>query len=791
MAKNKLILENSSLFWNSKRRYKVNAVVSHLGVDWQNLTGINSEPGVGLDWQKTSEFGQYFLGKYTSLVALETAHPTAFDGAYAIIDAGIGTNAIEYLWDEEEGWVQGGGSDEVTTDDVVNNSDVEGVTNTDALNTLNTGKQNDLGYTSNELIGNSFVGYNELDDPETSANTEARIVRMPNNNILMVYQKHTSFNHTGNDGYLAGKISSDEGVTWGAEFTVFNDSYDDRNHILGVLPNNNIVVVFRRYDDVNSDNIDYGYVISSNNGTTWGSYNIIESSATISMSQPFGTIIKRGSDVYFVVHVTDSGVNTFRLYKSTNNMTSTTFTNMIGTISNNAVEPFLIDIAGGKSIMLARNNDLTTAGQASFYQYNSADGVNFTYKGTTNLWNDKNFSMGTPVSMYWNSVSDDLTVVTTERKNPNTIQPEQVYNTLRVYTQKAEAVYLSQTTYSLKHNIPRPKASDYRFYGYPSVISSGTGLISVVTDASAYDRISNVSEDADTFFFRLDTQSTIKELINKSILDSKVVVNNGYTGLKDYLDYNTISKTSALKDKQDVIIDPLTGSGTSGRVSFWGGTKELTSDSNFVWDNVNKRLGVGGAPVRTLDINGIIRVTAAGNPRYELTSTIVDADNRNWDIISNLTAFGDLDIRRSASTNTDPSISVFRIKGTTGVVNIPNLAGTGNALLQTNPSGDVSRGSALPLKYVALVTQTGTSAPTVTVLENTIGTPATWSYSSVANYKLTIPDAFTVGKTFLTITSNGNFTSSGYSPNNDDVFLITGSANSLANNLFFKIEVYP
>ena len=50
MAKSKLNLENSAYAWDEKRRYKVNEIVTHLGKKYQNLTGKNTEPGVGLDW---------------------------------------------------------------------------------------------------------------------------------------------------------------------------------------------------------------------------------------------------------------------------------------------------------------------------------------------------------------------------------------------------------------------------------------------------------------------------------------------------------------------------------------------------------------------------------------------------------------------------------------------------------------------------------------------------------------------------------------------------------------------
>ena len=43
-------------------------------------------------------------------------------------------------------------------------------------------------------------------------------------------------------------------------------------------------------------------------------------------------------------------------------------------------------------------------------------------------------------------------------------------------------------------------------------------------------------------------------------------------------------------------IDPptgVTGSGLANRVAFWNGPSSVTYDNNFVWDNTNKRLGIG------------------------------------------------------------------------------------------------------------------------------------------------------------------------------------------------------
>lgn len=48
--KSKSTLINSNQVWNTKSRYKINEVVSHLGVVYQNITGFNSNPLDETDW---------------------------------------------------------------------------------------------------------------------------------------------------------------------------------------------------------------------------------------------------------------------------------------------------------------------------------------------------------------------------------------------------------------------------------------------------------------------------------------------------------------------------------------------------------------------------------------------------------------------------------------------------------------------------------------------------------------------------------------------------------------------
>lgn len=64
-------------------------------------------------------------------------------------------------------------------------------------------------------------------------------------------------------------------------------------------------------------------------------------------------------------------------------------------------------------------------------------------------------------------------------------------------------------------------------------------------------------------------------------------------------------------------------------------------------------------------------------------------------------------------------------------------------------------GSELPYKsYTALLTQTGTSAPVATILENTLGGEVVWSRDDEGEYVATSDGLFLHDKTFLIITPN-------------------------------------
>jgi hypothetical protein len=135
-------------------------------------------------------------------------------------------------------------------------------------------------------------------------------------------------------------------------------------------------------------------------------------------------------------------------------------------------------------------------------------------------------------------------------------------------------------------------------------------------------------------------------------------------------------------------------------------------------------------------------------------------------------------------TGTANSIDIFA--GSTGVWSL---------ITSSAPAGNV----AVKL-YRALVSQSSTSAPTATVLENSLGGTVVWARSSTGTYTATLTGAFTSAKTFLittgeagTIAALKNVVVTRTSA--DVVTVTTGSGGTLEDSVMsntpIEILVYP
>jgi hypothetical protein len=101
--------------------------------------------------------------------------------------------------------------------------------------------------------------------------------------------------------------------------------------------------------------------------------------------------------------------------------------------------------------------------------------------------------------------------------------------------------------------------------------------------------------------------------------------------------------------------------------------------------------------------------------------------------------------------------------------------------------------------YTALITQTGTSAPTATVLENNTGYTFTYAYSTTGTFGVNSSTSLPDGKTAIFITNGGNSTNSTmsaiYASGTITIRTVNQSTNILANGLLerttIEIRIYP
>jgi len=85
-----------------------------------------------------------------------------------------------------------------------------------------------------------------------------------------------------------------------------------------------------------------------------------------------------------------------------------------------------------------------------------------------------------------------------------------------------------------------------------------------------------------------------------------ITINQAGTSSNGFLtsaDWNTFN------NKQNTLTNPVTGTGAANKVAFWSTATELSSNSNFHWNNNNGRLGIGTtSPQNLLHVAGSARI---------------------------------------------------------------------------------------------------------------------------------------------------------------------------------------
>ncbi|MCO6149052.1 hypothetical protein [Flavobacterium sp. NRK1] len=166
-----------------------------------------------------------------------------------------------------------------------------------------------------------------------------------------------------------------------------------------------------------------------------------------------------------------------------------------------------------------------------------------------------------------------------------------------------------------------------------------------------------------------------------------------------------------------------------------GGWKRTWSSSDFTttdianW-NAKQAALVSGTNIKTIEGQSLL-----GSGNIDLTKSDVGLSN-----VDNTS-----DLSKPVSTATQAVLDAKQATLVSGTniksINGNSLIGSGNLVIDSRPYK----------VYTALITQSGTSAPTVTILENTLSGPISWVYTSTGLYTGTLNAAFVLNKTWAFI----------------------------------------
>lgn len=128
----------------------------------------------------------------------------------------------------------------------------------------------------------------------------------------------------------------------------------------------------------------------------------------------------------------------------------------------------------------------------------------------------------------------------------------------------------------------------------PNYTLAGLGGISLTSLSGGTGITYNSTTGAISYSGTVYTDSSIRSLISLTT-----------TGTSGASTYNSTTGVLNIPQYQSVLTNPVTGTGTSGHVTYWNGSGSIAGSANHFWDNTNGRLGIGTAsPSSQLHILG-------------------------------------------------------------------------------------------------------------------------------------------------------------------------------------------
>lgn len=262
--------------------------------------------------------------------------------------------------------------------------------------------------------------------------------------------------------------------------------------------------------------------------------------------------------------------------------------------------------------------------------------------------------------------------------------------------------------------------------------------------------------------------------------------------------------------------DKLTGQGTINFLPKYE-TAGILKNSLFYEDGLNAginttslySLGAGTSILSVQNTTGSGFATQVNNNAAMVmrSSSTLSAliETRNLPLVLNTNSAERIRIHASGGisigNSTDPGATNLSVTG-----NIIDAKLTNNPTAPTATAGDNDTSiattafvmaNARPYKtYYALITQSGTGAPTATVIENTLGGTVVWTRNVAGEYFGTLTGAFTSNKTGILMTgSTSNVIVSAIRGSADFVIFRTTTSGTLSDtavtNATLEIRVYP
>jgi hypothetical protein len=135
---------------------------------------------------------------------------------------------------------------------------------------------------------------------------------------------------------------------------------------------------------------------------------------------------------------------------------------------------------------------------------------------------------------------------------------------------------------------------------------------------------------------------------------------------------------STFNNKQNLLTNPVTGTGSDGRVAFWTGASSISSDANLYWDSSTDRLGIGSnTPNASL---GILNASSTG-----IQVRTSDSANQYQANIFYDASYGMVYGYNRLGTGTASNLTFFNNIG--GFISIPESATNNIGFNTLNPQG--------------------------------------------------------------------------------------------------------